>query len=67
MAIIRRKREFESWEEMQQRMIEETSAYLTECLEHPELAPRIPVVESSKARFPRSLTPAFWNRILFGD
>jgi hypothetical protein len=67
MGILRRKRNLESWEETQQRMIAETSAYLSECLEHPELAPRIPVVESTKAHFPRSLTPAFWNRILFGD
>lgn len=67
MAMFRRNRDLESWEEMRKRMLDETSAYLSECLEHPELAPRIPVVESKKANFPNSLTPAFWNQILFGD
>ena len=52
---------------MQQRLIDETSTYLTECLDHPELATRIPVVKAGTARFPRSLTPAFWTQLLWGD
>lgn len=60
----RRRPPAEYWQEMQQRMIAETSVYLTECLQHPELAVRIPVVQAGKATFPRSLTPAFWDRVL---
>lgn len=60
----RRRHSAESWQQTQQRLIAETSVYLTECLQHPELAVRIPVVQAGKATFPRSLTPAFWNRVL---
>lgn len=45
-------------------MVAETSAYLTECLQHPELVVRIPVIQAGAGRFPPSLTTAFWDRIL---
>lgn len=64
MQSPRRRHRHESWEAMRQRIIAETSAYLTECLRHPELATRIPVIESGKGQFPRSLTPAFWEPLL---
>ena len=54
----------ESWEEMRERVIRETSDYITECLRHPELATRIPVIQAGKGRFPPSLTPAFWDSVL---
>lgn len=52
-------------DEMRLRAIAETSAYLTECLRHPELAVRIPMIETGKGRFPPSMTDSFWNPILF--
>jgi hypothetical protein len=55
----------ETWEEIRRRMVAETSAYLTEALRHPELGVRIPMVPADSARFPPSLTPAFWDSILF--
>ena len=64
MRLPHLQRRAESWEEMRQRLIEETSAYITEFLRHPELATRIPVIEAGKGRFPPSLTPAFWDRVL---
>lgn len=45
-------------------MVAETSAYLSEALQHPELAVRIPVVEAGKGRFPPSLARAFWEPLL---
>jgi len=55
----------ESYEEMRARMIAETSAFLTECLRHPELTVRIPIIPANGERFPPSLTQAFWDDILF--
>jgi hypothetical protein len=46
-------------------MIAETSAFITECLEHPELAVRIPIIPAQNERFPPSLSHAFWDDILF--
>jgi len=54
----------ETFEEMRVRILAETSAYLTECLRHPELAVRIPVIQAGRGQFPRSLTVAFWESIL---
>lgn len=59
-----RKRRNESWEEQRARLIHETSAYLTECLRHPELAVRIPIIPAGSGRFPPSLTTAFWEPVL---
>jgi hypothetical protein len=64
-ARPRRRRSDETWQEMRGRIVGETNAWLTECLKHPEHATRIPVVEANKARFPRSMTPAFWDGVLF--
>jgi hypothetical protein len=52
------------WDLMRARMIAETSAFITECLRHPELAVRIPTVPVDKGRFPPSLSEAFWNPVL---
>ncbi len=54
----------ESWEETRARLIAETNAWLSEALRHPELAVRIPMVPADSARFPPSLTRAFWDPIL---
>ena len=54
----------ETYEEMRQRLIAETSAYITECLLHPEYAARIPVVQAGKGRFPPSFAASFWEGLL---
>lgn len=51
-------------EERRAQMIAETSLWLTEALRRPELATRIPMVPAGTARFPRSLTRAFWDPLL---
>lgn len=57
----------ETLEQARTRMIAETSAYITECLRRPELAPRIPCIRAGSGRFPQSLTRAFWNPILVDE
>jgi hypothetical protein len=57
-------RRHETLEQQRARMIAETSAFLTECLRHPEYAVRIPIVRAGTATFPPSLTAAFWEPIL---
>lgn len=53
----------ESYEELRARMLDETAAFLTVCLRHPELAVRIPVIPAGKGRFPPSFSAAFWEPI----
>ena len=65
MSRLPKTRREESWEEMRARLIAETSIYLTEALKHPELAVRIPMIPADSARFPPSLTRAFWEPVLF--
>lgn len=60
-----KRRHTETWEELRARLVAETSEFLTECLRHPELAVRIPVIQAGTGRFPPSLTPAFWEPVLF--
>ena len=64
MRILRRDRRHETFEEMRARLVAETSVYVTECLRHPELSTRIPVVQAGAAEFPRSFAQAFWERLL---
>ncbi len=64
MITWRRKRRFETFDEFRARMIAETSAYVTECLRHPEFAVRIPVIRAGAGRFPPSLSVAFWSPVL---
>ena len=45
-------------------MIAETSTWLTEALEHPELAVRIPTIPAGSGEFPPSLARAFWGPVL---
>ena len=54
----------ESFEEMRQSMIAETSTYLSECLEHPELAVHIPMIPADSNRFPPSFAMSFWDPVL---
>ena len=54
----------ETYEQMRERLIAETSAYLTECLRHPEYAVRIPTIQTGKGRFPPSFASSFWAEIL---
>lgn len=55
----------ETWEQTRARLVAETSAFLTECIRHPELAVRIPMVPAGQAEFPPSMTVAFWDPVLF--
>lgn len=61
----RDKRRDETWQQMQARIIAETSVYITEALRHPELTVRIPMIPVGSGRFPPSLTRAFWEPVLF--
>ncbi|MFQ5805287.1 MAG: hypothetical protein ACE5I3_02425 [Phycisphaerae bacterium] len=54
----------ESHEQMRARLVAETSAYLTECLKHPELAVRIPMIPADSDRFPPSFSMSFWDPVL---
>lgn len=64
MRFLRRLFQNETYEQMQARLIAETSTWITHCLRHPELATRIPVIQAGKGRFPPSLTRAFWEPLL---
>lgn len=64
MELRVRIRRSESYEEMRVRMIAETSAYLTECLRHPELAVHIPMIPADSDRFPPSFSMSFWDPVL---
>ena len=55
----------DEYEQLRRRMIAETSAFITLCLRHPELAVRIPVIPAGKGSFPPSLARSFWQRVLF--
>jgi hypothetical protein len=57
----------ESLDEMRERILEETSVYITECLRRPELAVRIPIIRCGTGSFPPSLARAFWDRVLFDE
>jgi hypothetical protein len=67
LRLRRPARRDDLWEELQARLIAETSAFLTEALRHPELAVRIPVIPAGTGEFPPSLTRAFWEPILNDD
>lgn len=64
MRVYRRQRK-ESWEQVRRRLIAETSQFLSERLDRPELAVAIPSIPAGSGRFPRSMTGAFWLRVLF--
>ena len=64
MELRVRRRRYESHEQMRLRMIAETSAFLTECLRHPELAVRIPMIPAGSDRFPPSFSMSFWDPVL---
>jgi len=53
----------ETYEQLRARMLQETAAYISACLRHPELAVRIPVIPAGKGRFPPSFSEAFWEPI----
>jgi hypothetical protein len=58
--LRRFKRWHETAEEQRARLVAETSAFLTEALQHPELAVRIPMIPAGSGEFPPSLPRAFW-------
>ena len=64
MDLRLRRARRESYEEMRTRMVAETSAYLTECLRHPEWAVHIPMIPADSDRFPPSFTMSFWDPLL---
>jgi len=55
----------ETWEQARRRLIADTSRFLTEGLEHPELAVSIPAIPAGMGRFPKSMAGAFWRSVLF--
>lgn len=61
---LKRRNRLETYEELHVRVVAETSAFLTQCLEHPELAVRIPMIPAESDRFPPSLSRAFWSHLL---
>lgn len=63
MISFRRKPN-ETYEQRRQRMIAETSVFLTMAMRRPELAVEIPVIVSGKGKFPRSMAESFWRRVL---
>lgn len=65
MHLRRFKRLHETAEEQRARLVAETSAFLTEALQHPELVVRIPMIPAGSGEFPPSLTRAFWEPVLF--
>lgn len=65
MRMRRRKSGAETTDELRRRIVEETSAYLTLCLQRPELCVRIPIIPSGAGRFPPSMTTAFWEPLLY--
>jgi hypothetical protein len=64
MVSRRPERRDETFEAMRARLLAETSAFITDCLQHPERAVRIPIIPAGQGKFPRSLTIAFWEQIL---
>lgn len=64
MEFRLRRRRDDSYEQMRLRMLAETSAFLSECLRHPELAVRIPMIPADGDRFPPSFTMSFWDPVL---
>ena len=64
MEFRLRRRRDESYEQLRVRMITETSAFLSECLRHPELAVRIPMIPADSSRFPPSFAMSFWDPVL---
>ena len=64
MEFRLRRRRQESYWELRARIVAETSAYLTECLKHPELAVHIPMIPAGSDRFPPSFSMSFWDPVL---
>ena len=64
MRLPRFKRPDELWDELRARLVAETSEWLTDAIEHPERAVRIPVVQAGTGEFPPSLARAFWEPVL---
>ncbi len=64
MDLHLRRRRKEMYEELCARVVAETSAYLTECLQHPELAVHIPLIPADGSRFPPSFAMSFWDPVL---
>ena len=63
--IRKRRRKRESLEETRNRVVTETSHYLSQLLDHPEFAVSIPVIPAGTGEFPRSLAGNFWRHVLF--
>lgn len=54
----------ETWDMIRRRMLRETSQFIEDALEHPELAVRIPMIRAGSGRFPPSMSNAFWDPVL---
>jgi hypothetical protein len=66
--MVRIRRPSKALDLMAFRAIQETEAFLAECLEHPERAVRIPRVRFGAGTFPPGLAAAFWKEVLdLGD
>jgi hypothetical protein len=66
MELVPRLGQEAKLEEAAAQAVAETSAFITECLRHPEFAVRIPTILAGSARFPSSLSDAFWAPVLSG-
>ncbi len=64
MRVIRTRRK-ETWEQARRRLIADTSRFLSERLERPELAVSIPAIPVGTGRFPKSMAGEFWRSVLF--
>jgi hypothetical protein len=64
MRPRRKRKQNETWEETRARLVAETSAWLTDALEHPERAVRIPTIPAGTGEFPPSMARAFWEPVL---
>lgn len=64
MEFFRRLRPRDARKDAAARAVAETSAFITDCLRHPERATPIPVIPAGTGRFPPSLTTAFWEPVL---
>ena len=65
--MVRRRLPTDPLSMMAARAIRETELFLAQCLRHPELAVRIPVVRVGYGSFAPGLAEEFWNDVLSLD
>lgn len=58
---------YDNWRRLHDRLVRETSEYLTYQLRHPEKWIRIPAVPVGAGRFSPVVAERFWQCVLFGE